>query len=127
MISMSGIMGVNSGGMQGVLKFLKGIPATMGLPLILVFFILLIIGQNLIQRQITIRNTNIQEGFLRHMRLETYNGLLHSNWNFFIKKRKSDLINLLLNEVGRASQGTNSSLQFISSLIFTCIPVSYTH
>lgn len=124
-ISTSGIIGIDEGGttISGVSEFLKSVTTTMGLPLILVFFILLVIGQNFIQRQITIRNTMIQEGFLRHMRLETYNGLIHSDWKFFLKKRKSDLINLLLSEVGRASGGTNSFLQFMSSFIFTCIQV----
>jgi ABC-type multidrug transport system fused ATPase/permease subunit len=125
MISMSGIMNINTGGtpISGVFTFLKDMPLTFGLPLILGIYVLLVIGQNLVQRQITIRNTIIQEGFLRHLRLETYNGLLYSNWNFFIKKRKSDLINLLLSEVARASSGTNSFLQFMSSLIFTSIQV----
>ncbi len=125
MISMSGIVNVNTGGtpISGAFTFIKNMPITLGLPLILGMYVLLVIGQNLIQRQITLRNTIIQEGFLRHLRLETYNGMLHSNWNFFMKKRKSDLINLLLSEVARASSGTNSFLQFMSSLIFTCIQV----
>jgi ATP-binding cassette subfamily C protein len=126
MISMSGIVDFNAGGtpVSGAFDFMKNVPATMGLPLILTVFILLVIGQNLIQKQITVRNTDIQEGFLRRMRLDTYNGLLHANWNFFVRKRRSDLINLMLTEVARASGGTNSFLQFMSSLIFTCIQVS---
>ena len=57
------------------------------------------------------------------MRLETYSKVLHSNWDFFISKRKSDLINILLSEVARASSGTSSFLQFISSLIITSIQI----
>ncbi|MDQ0217470.1 ABC transporter ATP-binding protein [Peribacillus cavernae] len=125
MISMSGIVDLDAGGtpVSGAFEFLQDIPVTIGLPLILGIYVMLVIGQNLLQRQITIKNTIIQHGFLRHIRLETYGSLLHANWNFFIKNRKSDLINVMLTEVSRASSGTNSFLQFIASLIFTFIQI----
>ncbi|WP_226655152.1 ABC transporter ATP-binding protein [Pseudalkalibacillus hwajinpoensis] len=104
-------------------KFLEGIPASWGLLIILGSFIVLVISQHIIQRQITVRNTTIQQGFLKHLREETYRRVLHSNWSFFIKNRKSDLINILFSEVGRASSGTNSLLQFLSSLIITSIQI----
>ncbi|WP_273832028.1 ABC transporter ATP-binding protein [Guptibacillus sedimenti] len=104
-------------------KFLEGIPASWGLLIILGSFIILVISQHIIQRQITVRNTTIQQGFLRHIREETYRRVLHSDWPFFIKNRKSDLINILFSEVGRASSGTNSLLQFLSSLIITSIQI----
>jgi len=123
-INMSGIVNFHAGELPGVFTFLNETPIKLNLPIILAFYVLLVIGQNLVQRKITIRNTMIQEGFLRHLRVETYSKLLHSNWSFFIKKRKSDLISLLLSEVARASIGTNSFLQFMSSLIFTSIQVA---
>ncbi|PGL70347.1 ABC transporter ATP-binding protein [Bacillus sp. AFS055030] len=124
-INMSGLVNLNSlnGGYSGLLKFLKYIPFPLNLVNILLIYVLLIISQNLIQRKISIRNVLIQERFLRHLRIETYTKLLHSNWNFFIKNRKSDLINIVLAEVVRASNGTNSFLQFMSSLILTTIQV----
>ena len=104
-------------------RFLEDIPASWGLPLILLFFTVLVIIQHVVQRRITIRNTAIQQGFLNYMRKETYKRVLHSNWSFFIQNRKSDLINILLAEVGRTSSGTNSLLQFMSSLIITSIQI----
>ncbi|WP_041086515.1 ABC transporter ATP-binding protein [Jeotgalibacillus soli] len=125
MISMTGIVELDAGGMPiaGLFDFLSGIPAEVGLPVVLGIYVLLVIGQNLLQRQITVRNAIIQNGFLRHLRIETYGGMLHSNWKFFIKNRKSDLINIMTSEVARAGAGTNSFLQFIASLIFTVIQV----
>ena len=125
MISMSGIVNLDASGtpVSGMFEFLQGIPSTLGLPLILAIYVLLVIGQNLLNRHITIRNAMIQHGFLRHMRLKTYDALLHTNWSFFIKKRKSDLINLLTAEIARASSGTHSFLQFVASLIFTGIQI----
>lgn len=125
MITMSGIVDIDASGtpVSGLFEFLQGIPSTLGLPLILGIFVLITIGQNLIQRQITIRNTKIQHGFFRHMRVETYHHIMHANWNFFIKKRKSDLIHIITAELARASAGTHSFLQFMASLIFTIIQI----
>lgn len=123
MISMSGIANMNAGvsPVSGIFKFLQEFPQSIGLPLILCMYVLLIIGQNLLQRSLTIRDTVIQQRFLRQLRLETYNALLQSNWNFFVRHRKSDLINLMGSELTRVGFGTNLVLQLVASLIFTLI------
>lgn len=125
MISMSGILNLDAGGssISNVFQFLNDIPGSIGMPIILGVFVLVVIIQNLIQRHMSIRNAIIQQGFLRHIRVNIYNSLLHSNWNFFIKNKKSDLINLLKKEITRASSGTNSLLQFITSIVFTLIQI----
>lgn len=125
MISMSNIVSIDTGGtpLSGVFDVLKSIPNSLGMPIILGIYVLLVIGQNILQRQITIQNTIIQHGFFRYLRIETYDALLHSNWDFFIKKRKSDIINSLTSEIATASAGTNSFLQFIASLMFTIIQI----
>ena len=57
------------------------------------------IGQSSFQRKQTILNTKIQQSFIRHLREDTYKSLLQANWAFFLKKRKSDIINLMTNEI----------------------------
>ncbi|MEC5424054.1 ABC transporter ATP-binding protein [Virgibacillus sp. C22-A2] len=125
LISMSGIvdMGVEEIPLLSVFGFLDNIPLSMGLPLILGLFVMVVVGQNIVNRQLTVKNAVIQHGFLRHMRLETYGSLLYANWDFFIKQRKSDLINILTAEIARASAGTHSFLQFAASLVFTFIQI----
>ncbi|MCI2255183.1 ABC transporter ATP-binding protein/permease [Domibacillus sp. PGB-M46] len=125
MLSMTGLVSLDAGKtpISPLFAFLKDFPASVGLPLILGTYVFLVIGQNLLQRHITIQNATIQNGFLKHLRVETYRTLLHANWNFFIKKRKSDLINLMLTEVTRTSGATNAFLQFIASLVFTFIQI----
>ncbi|WP_106496648.1 ABC transporter ATP-binding protein [Lentibacillus sp. Marseille-P4043] len=125
MISMSGIVELDAGEtpLLRIFSIFQDIPIGLGLPLILGIYVAIVIGQNLLQRQIAIRNATIQQGFLRHLRVETYSAVLHSNWDFFIKKRKSDLINLLKSEIARSSSGTNSLLLFMTSLIFTCVQI----
>jgi ABC-type multidrug transport system fused ATPase/permease subunit len=123
MISISGIANINPGvsPISGLLKFLQEFPQTAGLPLILCIYVLLLVGQHVLQRLLTIRDTMIQQRFLRHLRLEAYNALLQSNWNFFVKNRKSDIINLITSELTRVGLGTNLVLQLVASLIFMLI------
>ncbi|MDG5472624.1 ABC transporter ATP-binding protein [Jeotgalibacillus sp. ET6] len=125
MISLSGIIDINIEGIPliGLFSFLRDIPPSIGLPLVLGVFVLLAAGQNLMHRTVTIRNATIQHGFLRHLRMETYRNLLFSNWSFFIQKRKSDIINILTTEISKANGGTHSVLQFMSSIITTAIQV----
>lgn len=124
-ISMSGIVSMDTSGtpVSGMFEFFQGIPSSYGLPLILGIYVIIVTGQNLLYRYISVKNAMIQHNFFRHMRIETYEGLLHADWNFFIKKRKSDLINIMTGEIARAGAGAYSFLEFVSSLIFTFIQI----
>lgn len=121
MISISGIVEVDVTGIpfSHWLEPFRQIPASMSLPIILAVYVVLVIGQSLFQKNISIRNAIIQQGFFRHLRLETYRSILQANWDFFMKRRKSDLINSMTAELAKVSAGTNSFLQFTASLIFT--------
>ncbi|WP_130858657.1 ABC transporter ATP-binding protein [Gracilibacillus phocaeensis] len=98
-------------------------PMAFGLPVILAIFVVIVIGQNLVKRILNVKNTRIQQGFLRYMRVETYQLLLYANWQLFLKNRKSDFINMLTSEIARSSVGAYSVLQFISSLGLSFIQI----
>ncbi|WP_227394755.1 ABC transporter ATP-binding protein [Jeotgalibacillus aurantiacus] len=80
--------------------------------------------QYILHRKVSIRNAVIHQGFLRHLRTNTYEALIRSNWLFFIGNRRSDLVNALAGEVMRASAGTQAVLQFASSLITTIFQIT---
>lgn len=126
MINITGIVNLDIKGnlLTRVIELIKQIPTAYALPIILAVYVFLVIGQSLLQRQITLRNTTIQHGFFRHLRMETYDALLHADWRFFIKHRKSDLLNILTAQIATASAGANSFLQFVSSIIYTLIQIS---
>ncbi|MBW7458869.1 ABC transporter ATP-binding protein, partial [Paenibacillus sepulcri] len=127
MISMSGILSVQqaSGYDFKILEELRAMPQTLALTLILSLYVLIVFGQNLIQRKITIRNVEIQQIFSRKLRFETYSMLLASRWSFFLQKRKSDLINLLTIELARVISGINLFLQLVTSFLFTLIQIVF--
>jgi ABC-type multidrug transport system fused ATPase/permease subunit len=126
LISLTGVLKVESeeySAISWLQSIFQIIPKDVGLLLILLIYVLLIIGQGFFQRNQTILNTRIQHGYLRYLREETYKGLVQANWGFFLKKRKSDIINLMLTEMSRVSIGTQMVLNFMASLVFTFIQV----
>lgn len=121
MLNSSGIVNIGAGSISTVLE---SFPLHVNLSVILTIYVFLIVAQATLQRNVTIRNAKIQIGFINSLRLEIYYTLLQANWSFFIKKRKSDLINALTNEIGRVSMGTTLTLQLSTSFIFTGIQIA---
>ncbi|PEB52125.1 multidrug ABC transporter [Bacillus pseudomycoides] len=127
MISMSGIVNIEGGNSLSapVFEILKDFPEITSLPLILGIYILLVISQSLLQRNITLRDAKTQQDFTRKLRLETYSLILQAKWSFFLEKRKTDLINALTTELARVSYGINLILQLLASILFTFIQVGF--
>lgn len=124
-IGYSGILSFDAGNsaLTKVFGFFQQFPPIMGLSIILLLFLVVTITQNLLQRYLTVENVRIQHGFTRYLRIDLYRDLLYVNWDFYLKRRKSDLINSMTAEIARVSAGTNTVLQLITSMIFTCIQI----
>ncbi|MDQ0975356.1 ABC-type multidrug transport system fused ATPase/permease subunit [Neobacillus niacini] len=125
MLSYCGLVDIQVGETKFIdmFSFLKDYPKQVVLLFILGFFILFVIGQNLLQRNLSIRNVKITQGFVQQLRLEIYGSLLGSNWSFFLKERKADLINVMTMELARVAGGVNHLLKLFTSLIFTLIQI----
>lgn len=125
MISVSGVIDMNMRTIPGwpSFKLLSSFPESTGLPVILGIFLMLVIFQSFLQRNISRQNAKIHQGFILKLRLEIYRAILESNWQFFIKKRKSDIINSLTTELGRVSGGLATFLRLLTHLIFTVIQI----
>ncbi|MDF2903818.1 MAG: transporter [Bacillus sp. (in: firmicutes)] len=125
MLGFVGIVDINIGKtpLNKLFGILDMFPLKFGLPMILGSYILLIFFQNLIDQKLTIRNAKICQGFIGKMRLETYSSLLHANWGFYTKKRKSDLVNIMTIELARVAGGTYQFILLLSSIIFTSIQI----
>lgn len=127
LINSAGIFNVDTKSSSLLSKFFgffQQLPQTYSLILILGLYVFLILGQSYFQRQQTILNAKIQQGFIRFLREETYRLLLNSSWSFFLEKRKSHLTNLMTTEISRVSSGTQMFLQLITSIVFTIVQLS---
>lgn len=125
MLSMSGIVHMDLGDtkLTPFFELFQSIPATFGLLAVLGIFILVVISQGILSRYTAIKNAIIQHSFFQYMRVETYDALLHANWNYFIKRRRSDLVNIMTAEITRASTGIYSFLEFTAAFIFSLIQI----
>ncbi|MCM3131526.1 ABC transporter ATP-binding protein/permease [Paenibacillus polysaccharolyticus] len=125
MLSLIGVFEMGSSGIHipWLTELLHRFSASGQLLLVLVAFVFILSGQAWMQRLQTIRNTRIQQQFIRTLRLETYSALLRAQWSFFLQKRKSDFNHILTTELARVSQGTSLILQMAASLIFTAIQI----
>lgn len=125
LISLTGIIQVNNTNdsipLSHLSNLFQDLPQTVSLIIILSSYILLIIGQGLFQRHQIILNVKIQQSYSLFLKENTYKSLLQANWGFFLKNRKSDLINIMTTEIGRVSGGIQMFLQFLSSLVFSGI------
>jgi len=107
----------------GFFEFLQNMPKLQALMIILSVYLTLVIGQSVVSRMLSIRETRILTGYINSVRLEIYRTLLQTHWTFFIRKRKTDLIAALTDQLGRVTNGAYLVLQFLASLIFTMIQI----
>ncbi len=103
--------------------FIEEIPVAIGLAIILVIYVVIITGQNWIQKKLTIQNRTIYVGYTNHLRTKIYQSLLWADWLFFLKKRRSDLLNSLTDELNRVSVGISQFLLLATSVVFTIIQI----
>ncbi|MBP1967050.1 ABC transporter ATP-binding protein [Paenibacillus aceris] len=127
MLSMSGIINMNTDliPLSVIFQFLQNISETWKLSIILGIYFLLVLGQGFLKRTVTISNSKIHQGFMHHLRTDTFGSLLQANWDFHIKRRKSDFVNSLTSEIGGVSGGMNTLLQMVTSLVFTFIQICF--
>ncbi|MGJ0442232.1 ABC transporter ATP-binding protein/permease [Paenibacillus polysaccharolyticus] len=125
MLSLIGVFEMGSSGIHipWLTELLHRFSENGQLLLVLLAFVFILSGQAWMQRLQTIRNTRIQQQFIRTLRLETYSALLRARWSFFLQKRKSDFNHILTTELARVSQGTSLVLQMAASLTFTAIQI----
>lgn len=124
-LSISGILNTanETSLLWAYLDFIKDLPIEIGLPFILGFYVTLVLGQNLIQKNLSIRDVRIHQGFINHLKEETYQSLLHVKWEYIIRTTKSNIINSLTKDIYRVSTGIKMLIQLITNIIFTLIQI----
>lgn len=127
LLSLTGIIDANfqAEGLMGFLNYFQHFPEVFTLSLVLFLYILLIGLQGLIDRNLSIRNVRINHGFIGKIRVDTYRSLMNANWNFYTKKRKSDLINIMTIELARVSGGIYQFIKLLTAIIFSLIQVFF--
>lgn len=130
LVPMLGMAGIQLGGASAayhlpMLGFISELPQSSALMLVLGAYVLIVLCQNLISRSVAVRNVDIQQTYSRKLRYEVYSALLRAEWSFFLKKRTSDLINVMTTEIARVLAGISAFLQFLTSLLFTLVQIGF--
>ena len=130
LVPMLGMAGLQLGGAGAVynlplIGFISELPQTTALGLVLGAYVFIVLCQNLISRFVAVRNVDIQQSYSRQLRYEVYSALLRAEWSFFLKKRTSDLINIMTTELARVLAGISCFLQFLTSLLFTLVQIGF--
>jgi ABC-type multidrug transport system fused ATPase/permease subunit len=128
LVPLLGIIGLVSLDMGGgyfawMGEVLGGFPTIMALCMVLGLYAATTVSHSLLYRSIMIRNVRLQQRYSQRLRLETYDGLLHAGWPYFMRKRGSDLVNVLTMELARVHGAMNTYLQLVASVIFTAIQI----
>lgn len=126
LLNLTGILHMNMGNILSIpwaKNILQAFPNKVALPAILGIYLLMVIVESLLQRYQNLLHVKIEEGFTSHLRLMSYRSLLSTKWEYFIKKRKSDISHVLTAELDRIGLGTNFILNFAAALIFTAIQI----
>ncbi|QCT04069.1 ABC transporter related protein [Paenibacillus algicola] len=108
---------------SGVQTLLEGWFTELSLLLVLVLYVLILGGQAMLTRLQSLLSTRMLQGFIRRMRMETYEGLLYARWEFFLRSRKSDFHHMMSNELGRVNQGVFLFMSMITAGLFTLIQI----
>lgn len=106
-----------------LLVFTK-LPSAYAMIVILLCYLKLSISIHFVSKKISIQETIIYSRFLRKMRFDAYSSLIQSKWDFFLKKRKSDLINIVDSEVSEVSDGISSVFNLFSIVVFSTIQIT---
>ncbi|QHW34979.1 ABC transporter ATP-binding protein [Paenibacillus rhizovicinus] len=129
-IPMLGLIGVFDTASADNIPFLSALMSPLGelpigwrLPAVLGVFMLSVWTQAFLQLRLVNRNEAIEAGFIRHLQVELYQSLLQSSWSFFLTKRRSDFVHVMMQELSRASNGVYLSISLLSTCLFTLVQI----
>jgi ATP-binding cassette subfamily C protein len=98
------------------------LPFTLGMVLILYF--LLTVGYGWLKRQSNLINVDLQQGFIRVLRVRAYQAVTMSRWDYILTHKRSDLNHILTMETTRVGTGTSFLLQAFATAVIAAIQVA---
>jgi len=125
LLGLIGLVSLDVGGgyFAWIGQLLSGFSTVTALCIVLFIYTATTIAQSFIYRSVMIQNVELQHRYVRELRQDTYRDLLGAGWPYFLRKRGSDLINVLTIELARVLGALNTSFQLAASVIFTGIQI----
>jgi len=76
------------------------------LPIVLGLFVLFMSGQLWLRRWLDVFVAGIENSFVVKLRAQLYEAMVHADWLFFTRQRRSEITQVLTDEVDRIGVGT---------------------
>lgn len=91
---------------------------------ILGVYILLIGFSALVNRQVTLLNAQLVQGYTNHLRVTLYEHTVYAEWEQLTQMKKADLVNAFTTETARISSGILHFLKIISQVIVAVVQLT---
>jgi len=98
-----------------------GVP--LNLPVVLVIYTGVNVGQSWLQRYQSVLNMDIQQSFNSYLGVRLFRAVAHARWQALMSMTKSDITNVFLMELGRVYGGINYFLRMTSTALITLIQI----
>lgn len=116
-------IGADDGGFlsQLVAPVLGALPYAGQVALMLGVYILLVMVKALVNRMLSIRETEFTENTSLRLRTELYDAMFAASWETLASRKSTDTINLFVSQCNQVSHGIDSIIHLISSLVSATI------
>lgn len=121
LLSMAGIASQGGGAswMGALVRMTGQYGETMMLIIVLLVYLSLMVAQAFIGRSLSILNSEIVQGYTKHLRVSLYKCVIEAEWTCFKGKKRSDIANAFISEISRVAAGTVNFLRIGSQIIVT--------
>jgi ABC-type multidrug transport system, ATPase and permease components len=106
-----------------LIRQLERLPGDSLLPVLLGLFVLVVVFQCALQWFVAVRNTRIVQRCGRRLRLDLFDALQDAGWSFYLRRRRTDLMNAMTTETARVLHGFGLIMQAAAALIFTVLQI----
>ena len=126
LLSLTGIVGDSKSELieNMSLPFLDASDKSAVLVAVLFLYIVLIVFQAVITRKLSILNAEIVQGYVKHLRVALFDGIINAKWSYLSGKRKSDITNAFTNEITKISSGTVFFLRTAAQLLLAVVQIA---
>ena len=96
-----------------------GIPLT--LPVVLIFYILIVAAQAMAIRYQQVLNAELTNGFTQYLRNRFNRALTYTDWLTYIRTKAADIIHVLTSEIGRVAGVTQQVMVIPGNILVACV------
>lgn len=116
-------MEATSGIVFSLNQFLQTLGVVLNLPVVLVLYMGITLGQSWLQRYQSMLNFTIQQSYHVYLSIRLFRAVAYAKWQLLISRTKSDITHVIITELMRVYSGINAFLQMMTTSLITIIQI----